>query len=60
MLTLGQKKMYDFYTLSKICIKVDQLWNTDTEGDINIPNIKGLTIDVMKKAISMLKNNTTL
>jgi hypothetical protein len=53
-------KVINSKPLSKICIKVDQLWNTDTEGDINISNIKGLTIDVIKKAISMLKNNTTL
>lgn len=45
--------------LSKICIKIDQPWNTKTEGDINIPSIKGLTIDVVKLAISKLKNNTT-
>lgn len=46
--------------LSKVCIKIDQLWNTASEGDINIQNIKGLTIDVMKQAIAKLKNKTTL
>jgi hypothetical protein len=46
--------------VSKVCIKIDKLWNTATDGDINIPNIKGLTIDVMQQAISKLKNKTTL
>jgi hypothetical protein len=46
--------------VSKVCIKIDQLWNTATNGDIDIPNIKGLTIDVIQQAISKLKNKTTL
>ena len=46
--------------LSKVCIKVDQLWNQKTEGDFNITNIKGLTIDIVKQAINKLKNKTTL
>lgn len=43
--------------LSKVCIKVEQVWNTKTEGDITIPSIKNLTIDVIKTAVSRLKNN---
>jgi hypothetical protein len=46
--------------VNELIIKIDQLWNTATDGDINIPNIKGLTIDVMQQAISKLKNKTTL
>ena len=46
--------------LSKVAIKIDQLWNTNVEGDINIPNIGSLTIDIMKQAIAKLKNNNTL
>ena len=53
-------KVINSKPLSKVCIKIDQLWNTDSQGDINLPNIKGLTIDVVKQAISMLKNKTTL
>lgn len=46
--------------LSKVAIKIEQLWNTNTEGDFNIPNIKGLTIDLIKQAVSKLKNKTTV
>ena len=46
--------------VSKVCIKIVQLWNTSTDGDINIQNIKGLTIDVAQQAISKLKNKTTI
>jgi len=45
--------------LSKVAIKIKQLWNTETEGDINIPNIKALTIEIIQSAISKLKNKTT-
>jgi len=51
-------KVIDTKPLSKVAIKIEQLWNTDNQGDINIPNIKSLTIDVMKQAIFKLKNNT--
>jgi len=40
--------------IGKVAIKIEQLWNTSTDGDINIPNIKALTISVMEKAISKL------
>jgi len=40
--------------IGKVAIKIEQLWNTSIEGDINIPNIKALTISVMEKAISKL------
>ena len=46
--------------LSKVAIKIDQLWNTSTKGDFNLPNIKGLTIDIIKQALDRLKNKTTL
>lgn len=46
--------------LSKISIKIDQPWNTASDGDINIPNIGSLTIDIIKLAISKLKNKTTV
>lgn len=42
--------------LSKVCVKIEQLWNTNCEGDFNIPNIKGLTIDLVKQAVGKLKN----
>lgn len=41
--------------LSKVSIKIDQLWNTEYDGDINLQNIKGLTIDVIKNAIDKLE-----
>jgi hypothetical protein len=43
--------------LDKVSIKIEQLWNKSTEGDFNIPNIKALTINVIKQAIDKLKNN---
>ena len=46
--------------LSKISIKVEQPSNLDTVSDFNIPNIKGLTIDLIKQAVSKLKNSTTI
>lgn len=46
--------------LSKISIKIEQLWNHKTNGDIDIQNIKGLTIDTVKHAIDKLKNKTML
>jgi hypothetical protein len=46
--------------LSKVAIKIVHPWNVNTEGDINIPNIGALTIDIMKQAIAKLKNNNTL
>ena len=45
--------------LSKVSIRVEQLWNS-IEGDFNIPNIKGLTISVIKSAIDKLKNKITI
>jgi len=44
--------------LSKVAIKINQPHNSNTESDFNIPNIKYLTIDLIKRAISKLKNNT--
>ena len=46
--------------LSKISIKVEQPYNVDTQSDFIIPNIKGLTINLVKQAIDKLKNKTTL
>jgi len=46
--------------LSKVAIKIEQTWNTATTGDISIPNIKALSINIMKNAIEKLKNKTTL
>lgn len=46
--------------LSKVSIKIEHSHNTDIEGDINIPNINSLNIDIIKQAISKLKNKTTL
>ena len=45
--------------LGKVAIKIIQPWNSETEGDFNIPNIKALTIDLLKQAIDKLKNKTT-
>ena len=53
-------KVINSKPLSKVCIKIDQLWNTDSQGDINLPDIKGLTIDVVKQAIAKLKNKTAV
>jgi uncharacterized HAD superfamily protein len=46
--------------LSKVSIKIEQLWNINTRGDFNIPHIKLLSIDIIKQAISKLKNNITI
>jgi hypothetical protein len=46
--------------LSKISIKIEQPYNVETEADFSIPNIKALTIDLVKSAISKLKNKTTV
>jgi len=48
-------KVLDTKPLSKISIKVEQLWNTESVGDFTIPNIKGLTINIIKEAIEKLK-----
>jgi len=46
--------------LSKISIKVEQPYNVETEADFSIPNIKALTINLVKQAIDKLKNKTTV
>lgn len=46
--------------LSKVSIKINQEWNENINGDINIPNISDLTINIMKDAILKLKNKTTI
>jgi hypothetical protein len=46
--------------LSKVSIKIEQPYNTNTESDFNIPNIKSLNIALIKQAVSKLKNNTTI
>lgn len=46
--------------LSKVSIKINQKWNENINGDINISNIAGLTINIMKEAILKLKNKTTV
>lgn len=48
-------KVLDTKPLSKVSIKVEQLWNTESFGDFTIPNIKGLTISLVKEAIEKLK-----
>ena len=48
-------KVLDTKPLSKVAIKVNQLWNTESIGDFTIPNIKGLTINVVKNAIEKIK-----
>ncbi len=40
--------------LDKVAIRIEQPWN-DIEGDFNIPNIKSLTINLMKEAIDKVK-----
>ena len=45
--------------LSKVSIKIEQPYNIHTESDFNIPNIKSLTIALIKQAVAKLKNNTT-
>jgi uncharacterized HAD superfamily protein len=45
--------------LGKISIKIMHEWNTEVEGDFNIPNINALTINLVKQAIDKLDNNTT-
>ncbi len=37
--------------INKISIKIEQPWNINSIGDFNIPNIKLLSIDIIKKAI---------
>ena len=44
--------------LSKVSIKIEHPHNTEIEGDFNIMTISNLTIDLMQKAISKLKNKT--
>ena len=46
--------------LSKVSIKIEHPYNSDVDGDFNIPNIENLTINLMKNAISKVKNKTTL
>lgn len=46
--------------LSKVSIKINQLWNQKIDGDINISSIKDLSIDIIKTAVDKLKNNNTL
>ena len=46
--------------LSKVSIKIDQLWNTKTVGDFNLRNIKALSINIIEQAINKLQNKTTL
>ena len=46
--------------LSKVAVKIEQIYNNDVQGDFNIANIKDLTIDLMQHAISKLKNKNTL
>jgi hypothetical protein len=46
--------------LSKVCIKIEQLWNKNTSGDFNIPDIKSLTINLVRKAFDELKTKNTL
>lgn len=46
--------------LSKVSIKIERPYNSDVDGDFNILNIENLNIDLMKKAISKVKNKTTL
>lgn len=46
--------------LSKVSIKIEQPYNTNTEADFTIPNIRSLTIDIVKQAIDKVKNKTTL
>jgi len=41
--------------LSKVSIKIDQPYNK-AESDFTIPNIKSLTIDIIKQAMAKLKN----
>lgn len=53
-------KVLETKPLSKVAIKVEQLWNVNAEGDFKIPNIKFLTIDIIKQALNKLKNKTTL
>jgi len=53
-------KVLETKPLSKVSIKVEHPYNLETYADINIPNIKGLTINVVREAISKLKNTATL
>jgi hypothetical protein len=46
--------------LSKVAIKIEQLWNDNVDGDFNIPDIKHLTIDLIQHAIAKLKNKNQL
>jgi len=54
------KQVIDSKPLSKVSIKIEHPHNIDSDGDINISNINSLSIDVIKQAISKLKNKTTL
>jgi len=53
-------KVINSKPLSKVSIKIEQLWNIHDKGDFNIPSISALSIDLIQQAISKLKNNTTL
>ena len=44
--------------LSKVSIKIVQLWNEKSVGDFNIPNIGSLTIDITQKAINKFINKS--
>lgn len=46
--------------LSKVAIKIQQLWNTNVEGDFNIQSIRNLTINLIQQAIANLKITKTL
>ena len=53
-------KVIDNKPLSKVSIKVEQPYNVNTDSDFSIPNIKGLTIHLVKQAIHKVKNKTTV
>jgi hypothetical protein len=48
-------KVINSKPIDKVCIKIEQLWNEDCDGDFNIPNIKSLSIGVLTNAIEKLK-----
>lgn len=53
-------KVLNSKPLSKVSIKIEQLWNEGVDADFIIPNISSLTINIIQKAIDKLKLKNTL
>ena len=60
ILVEDSQKVIGSKPLSKVSIKIEHPHNTEIEGDFNIFEINNLTIDIIKQAISKLKNKTAV